>query len=367
MKTSHLQQFSVAMLSLMLISGSILAQVTTDWKYKIAITIDSTFIDDDLVNWTLVFDQSFSPVLTQVNGPLDADGTAASLLNGADIRFSTDAAGSNELAFDIRSWTTNNDPALGECEVAVKIPLVDDAAPTTIYMWWGNASASPYAVGDPFGQYNAYDAATRAVWIDGGKTERTSHQSNGTEFGGIVGGNVPGKVGSATSFNGTTQYFEVPNSGNFDFPNGQRITYFAVVKTPGGTGATNALIDTRKENDNGKGLGFTINSAGRCGFYIRDELNNITNWGATISINDNAWHTIGGTYEDNEEGRTFIDGVQNNLQVIAEITSKFSDATCTIGNKNLNGSVWSNFVGTLDEFRISQARRSEAWFKARSP
>jgi hypothetical protein len=364
MKTSHLQQFSVAMLSLMLISGSILAQVTTDWKYKIAITIDSTFIDDDLVNWTLVFDQSFSPVLTQVNGPLDADGTAASLLNGADIRFSTDAAGSNELAFDIRSWTTNNDPALGECEVAVKIPLVDDAAPTTIYMWWGNASASPYAVGDPFGQYNAYDAATRAVWIDGGKTERTSHQSNGTEFGGIVGGNVPGKVGSATSFNGTTQYFEVPNSGNFDFPNGQRITYFAVVKTPGGTGATNALIDTRKENDNGKGLGFTINSAGRCGFYIRDELNNITNWGATISINDNAWHTIGGTYEDNEEGRTFIDGVQNNLQVIAEITSKFSDATCTIGNKNLNGSVWSNFVGTLDEFRISQARRSEAWFKA---
>jgi hypothetical protein len=344
MKTSHLQQFSVAMLSLMLISGSILAQVTTDWKYKIAITIDSTFIDDDLVNWTLVFDQSFSPVLTQVNGPLDADGTAASLLNGADIRFSTDAAGSNELAFDIRSWTTNNDPALGECEVAVKIPLVDDAAPTTIYMWWGNATASPYAPGDPFGQYNAYDVLTRAVWTDGGKTERTSYQSNGTEFGGIVGGNVPGKVGTATSFNGTTQYFEVPNSGNLDFPNGQRITFFAAVKTPGGTGATNVLIDTRKQSDGGKGFGFTISSSGRHSVYIRDESNSITNWGSNISIDNSNWHTIGCTYEDNEEGRTFLDGVQNNLQVINEISDKLSDATCTIGNKNLGVSVWSYFM-----------------------
>jgi hypothetical protein len=205
---------------------------------------------------------------------------------------------------------------------------------------------------------------TRAVWTDGGKTERTSYQSNGTEFGGIVGGNVPGKVGTATSFNGTTQYFEVPNSGNLDFPNGQRITFFAAVKTPGGTGATNVLIDTRKQSDGGKGFGFTISSSGRHSVYIRDESNSITNWGSNISIDNSNWHTIGCTYEDNEEGRTFLDGVQNNLQVINEISDKLSDATCTIGNKNLGVSVWSYFIGTLDEFRISQARRSEAWFKA---
>jgi hypothetical protein len=128
-----------------------MAQLSAMWPNKVAIVIDSTFIDDDLTNWTLVFDQSFSPLLTEVNGPLDADGAAPSLANGADLRFSTDTAGSTELAFDIRSWTTNNDPALAECEVAVKIPFVDKDDYTVIYMWWEIQAPAPMRWEIPLG------------------------------------------------------------------------------------------------------------------------------------------------------------------------------------------------------------------------
>ena len=78
---------------------------------RIELTINKNLIDQDLNNWTLVFDQSFDSILTSVNGPLDADGTRASLNGGGDIRFSLDLAGTTRLACDIRNWSTNNNPA----------------------------------------------------------------------------------------------------------------------------------------------------------------------------------------------------------------------------------------------------------------
>jgi hypothetical protein len=359
----------ILLIGILILSGSSIGQLSSSWSHSTSISIDNLYIDEDLSNWTLVFDQSFSPIFTQVNGMLDADGSSPSLVSGADIRFSSDAAGNNELAFDLRSWITNNDPALASCEVAVKIPLVDEDAPTTIYMWWGNASASAYVPTDPYGQYNAYDNIYKAVWTDGGKTERTSYQSNGVEMGGIVAGNAQGQVGSATTFNGSSNYFQVPNNGNLDMPNGTRFTYTALVKTPGGTGADQVLLDTRRSSAGGKGYGFLVNSSGISATYIRDENNVPTSWGGKSNIADNTWHTISSVYDDGSAviangGYVYIDGVQESLASIAEIDAKISDATCNIGYHNLTSSAWSYFVGTLDEFRISTAIRSAAWIKA---
>ena len=87
----------------------------TDWAHKLSITIDSDFISSALTNWTLVFDQSFSSLLTAVNGPLDADGTSPSINGGGDVRFSSDEAGTTQLACDIRNWATNNTPGSATC------------------------------------------------------------------------------------------------------------------------------------------------------------------------------------------------------------------------------------------------------------
>jgi hypothetical protein len=136
----------------------------TGWAHRAALILDQTKIDADLTNWTLVFDQSFLSELTQVDGPLDADGLRPSLNGGGDIRFSSDAAGATRLACDIRTWVTNNTPASATCEVAVNITSVSSSVDTTIYMWWGKAAETQPAVSDTYGQYNAYDSSTVAVY-----------------------------------------------------------------------------------------------------------------------------------------------------------------------------------------------------------
>jgi hypothetical protein len=355
----------VALLLLLFCAGfAATAQIGPEWKVKVPIDINNAFIDDHLADWTLVFDQSFSSVLTQVNGPLDADGTAPSLNGGDDVRFSTDIDGLNELAVDIRNWVTNTKPTSATCEIAVKIPSVSKDDNTTIYMWWGNASATKAKPVDPFGQYNAYDANYRAVWTDGGKTERTRHQSNGVNNGGISPGGVDGKVGSATVFDGSVNYFTVPNSGNLNFANGVGLTMSAIVKTPGGTGATQVIIDGRDVNSSWSGMGFTIGATGYFGGYLSDDNVVSTAWSSNTPADDDTWRQVVATYADNEIGKTYLNGALSKESTIAEINIKNNAPNLNIGFRNPPTSAWSNFKGSIDEFRISSVTRNEAWIKA---
>lgn len=122
------------MLCLLSLNSKVNAQNlnNTYWQYTYSIEIDNQFIDDDLLDWTLVFDQNFSSLLTAENGPLDADGLRASKNGGGDIRFSSDENGTNELAFDLRDWSTDNNPSAATCEIAVKIPTLNSSSTTTI-------------------------------------------------------------------------------------------------------------------------------------------------------------------------------------------------------------------------------------------
>ncbi len=113
----------------------------TGWAYRLPITIDKDDISADLTDWTMVFDQSFDSVMTQVNGPLDADGTRPSIDGGGDVRFSSDSAGTTRLSVDVREWSTNNTPASAEAEIAVRVPAVSSSVDTIIYMWWGKSAA----------------------------------------------------------------------------------------------------------------------------------------------------------------------------------------------------------------------------------
>jgi hypothetical protein len=330
-----------------------MAQLSAMWPNKVAIVIDSTFIDDDLTNWTLVFDQSFSPLLTEVNGPLDADGAAPSLANGADLRFSTDTAGSTELAFDIRSWTTNNDPALAECEVAVKIPFVDKDDYTVIYMWWGNTSASPYAVGDPFGQYNAYDNNYRAVWTlnedpsSAGGSEIKNRKSSSfhlTTNGGMISNqSVNAKVGKGLDFISNDFLESAENLSSND------ITIETVINMTSFVGE-NAII--RRNNANPLQ-----------GLYIENGdyyYYNCCVGAASIStpLNTGQWYHLGYTKNGNSV-TIFKDGV------LTDSGNSTTHTNFDLNTFRIAGDWYGQWLeGVMDEFRISNIARSTAWLKA---
>lgn len=69
-----------------------------------------------------------------------------------DLRFTSDSAGTTELPFEIVSLNT----ATETCEIWVKIPSLDYDGATSIYLWYGNASALPYSATDTYG--------SQAVW-----------------------------------------------------------------------------------------------------------------------------------------------------------------------------------------------------------
>jgi hypothetical protein len=174
------------------------------WAHRIPITIESDDIDATLSDWTMVFDQAFDSVLTQVDGPLDADGTRASLNGGGDIRFSSDEAGTVRLPCDIREWTTDNTPASATCEVAVKVPSVSSSVDTTIYMWWGKTGETQPAADADYGQYDAYDDDHEGVWPFRDWNDRTRNGCNAdtTTAGDPTVGQAGGPIGEHAYFDG---------------------------------------------------------------------------------------------------------------------------------------------------------------------
>ncbi|GAB4152645.1 MAG: hypothetical protein Tsb0016_25080 [Sphingomonadales bacterium] len=123
------------------------------WQRQAAITIDATRVAGSLGN--------FPVLLTEANLPLemfDADGPHPARGDGGDIRFSADAAGATPLPAEIVRFTIDPDPANGSAVIWVKVPSLSASADTTIYIWYGAASAAQPGVTDPLGR--------NAVWSD---------------------------------------------------------------------------------------------------------------------------------------------------------------------------------------------------------
>jgi hypothetical protein len=100
---------------------------------------------------------------TQANSNLPANmfsGSVPAQSTGADIRFSTDTLGLNQISFEVVSFSTTSP---GAAEIWTKVPSISASSDTTIYAWWGNALASALAVTDTYGR-NAVWSDYSAVW-----------------------------------------------------------------------------------------------------------------------------------------------------------------------------------------------------------
>jgi hypothetical protein len=350
------------------------------WAHRVAITIDAGDIDADLTSWTLVFDQSFASVLTQVNGPLDADGTRASLNGGGDVRFSSDAAGANQLACDIRDWTTNNNPASATCEVAVGGSGLNpsSSSDTTIYLWWGKSGETQPGAATTYGQYNAYDQYTN-IALDGRLNER-AHGDTITNAGTF---NAAGTVGRARDFetpNGgaSGDYYTIPDSARLDnCTTSDEVTveaahrpetvgsfWMRIVSRQTSDGSTNAALFTSGSQYQ---LGVTTTGnfrwsvGGPDGYAFDDQ--------ASTSASVGTWYYQGGTYNYNGGSANFTHRVNGSsiatqsLQASREIAA--SDQPLSIGCSYVD--TYGNdftYDGRIDEVRISCQQRSNAWLDA---
>ncbi len=359
-----------------LMAFSLKAQLNNDWKYKVPITINNSFIDENLSDWTLVFDQSFSTVLYDDNGPLDADGSAVSLNGGADIRFSSDSAGINLLARDIRRWETNNSPSDAFCEVAVKIPTVNSGSTTTIYMWWGNAAALEPDPTDDYGQYNAYNEDQIAMITGGADPSSNFSDRLNVSWTVPIGGKRPlqelGILGMANSFEANNSALEAVNESVFDgIESNGAISMMAIVKpvTTGPTSPNFRILVSR-----GNAFGSTTNYYVICHDRINDQLEFPIQGrspadrvlASSIGVNLGSWYAFGVNGEDPSTANLIIDGVAKELD--NDITGEISlgnyqtNTPFRIGLDAINtGRGWR---GLIDELRIFKNIQSVASHKA---
>lgn len=169
----------------------------TGWGRKCALTIADAMSAGALSDFPLL--------LTHASGVLpsemfDADGSNPALNGGGDIRFSSDSAGATQLACEIVSFVTDNDPANGTAEIWVKVPSVAAAAATTIYVWYNKTGETQPAVTDTYGR-NAVWSAWEMVHHGGSVVDSTGNYSDIT---GTALGAASGPFGDAYDYNATT-------------------------------------------------------------------------------------------------------------------------------------------------------------------
>jgi hypothetical protein len=331
------------------LSTQLFSQIDNNWTKRVSITISHDFIDQNLSNWTLVFDQSFSPFLTQMDGPLDADGLNPSVNGGFDIRFSSDLDGLNELAVDVRNWEINNNPSLATCEVAVKIPLLSKDIDTKIYMWWGNPSATLPLTGDAFGQYNAYDTFYEYISANGGLSDRTSNNRLSNGFGGISGGVASGRIGNCTWFDGNDKFQLGPVASLSSDITMQTLVKFSNLANAQG------IIDFLDASNNHGRLFKEISNSIEFDKWP-DEIGNAI----TPGFSDALWHQLSATYNSSTD--TYVAYLD-----VASGAPKIGDGSFVTPNNMITiGSLLNShyLTGFMDEIRLSRTTRSPEWLKA---
>jgi len=349
-----------------------------DFTNRIAIAIESDYIDENLTDWTLVFDHSFAEVLTSEDGPLDAGSVRSARADGGDIRFSSDEAGAIRLAVDIRSWSLNANTGDATCEVAVKVPTVSSNVDTTIYMWWGNADAVQPAADEAYGQYAAYDAYYKYVTADGGKANRASASYGGTASGGVVPADN-GKVGEGTGFdgNGTQDYYSLGEPGWDDFMSAvDSFSVEALVKPDNLASDLPQFVFSKVQGSTAyRGVSIYVNAAADTLYFGLNETHTPSAVSCTcessLTLSDNTWHHVAGTYNGtaNANGmNVFVNGTRDLSPIRINngtLSTVEHDDAALIGARNRGApSGQREFDGIIDEVRVSSTVRSGAWLKA---
>ncbi len=313
------------------------------WSHRSTITIDHTKVVGS--------DQSSFPVLVHSTVPAwksVGSGGFVEQSNGNDILFTFDD-GVSLPDYEIEKY----DPATGELIAWVRVPMLSSTTNTTLYMYYGNASATTRQ--NKTGVWTNYVG----VWhLPDGTTlsanDSTSNANNGTIVGATA---TAGQIDGAGSFNGSNTQIDVGGTGLAT----ANITVSAWVNS----NATQAMriFAAKYTNVSGWALGMDDSTPNVVKWFtstgngVEDTLisTGTSLCGSSNTLCNDTWYHVVGTY-DGTTKRLYINGVQNNSVAWAGPIG-YSGTTSHSGS--LGGSQFFN--GAIDEVEVSNVVRSSDW------
>jgi len=341
----------------------------TDFGYRKLITIDHTKVGETLTNFPVwVYNVS--------NDFKDSSNGGVILPNGSDIAFYS-FDNSTKYNHEIEIYNGTN----GTIGIWVNVTSVSSTVDTTFWMYYGYANSLNQQ--NIFGTWNANYTA---VWhmndnISGGLVnDSTSGRHNGTILGGMsTSGGVRRGPGGATSlpFDGIDDVIVVPDDdalsfndsvGNTDMPFSVECIYYknntknnamiAKMNKSVSAGCEEYQVkmgeDTsypslncfRSWNDTAYGVSYDVNiSSGFWQYGCWEYVGNSSTYGMYIKINT-----------------TNVTISRSPLYTPARMWNTI--ANLTIGGMWYPVVYWYNFSGSMDELRLSNILRTQAWTDA---
>lgn len=301
-----------------------------NWTYFINITIDHDFINGTLKNF---------PVLVRLND------TIADKCNNGNIRFFNYNM-SDEFPYEIDKWVDNE-----ERLVWVKVSEISSTTDTTFRMYYSNATAAAYTVNSS----EVWDRYVAVYHLSNKNDSTWGDEHNLTLGGGSF--DVASKCGGGWEGDGNDGVYTYANDSILDVT---PMTIEAWAKSD--AAADNDYVMSNGGQD-GASRGFFMDI--KTNFFrgnIKNPNTDKSYLNAIIHGTDNNWRYVvlkwdGGT---SNNGFSFVDGekVDSSLPVGVGVGAP---RDLQIGSNSEGVLCWD---GIIDEVRVSEIVRSDAWINA---
>ena len=176
--------------------------------------------------------------------------------------------------------------------------------------------------------------------------------NNGIVYGAV---SAPGKVGSALSFDGASDYVSVADDDSLNFGNFTDFSVGAWIKTDTYDGMP-FIVSKGNYAPNGKHWHMAIcHNAGGCSGYAGnfivtiDDGTNYQQLKDTAVVTDNAWHYVVATFDRDGYMRAYVDGIEQGTALdISGVGNVTTTHPLAIGIYS-NGLAGNDFNGIIDE------------------
>ncbi len=317
------------------------------WRYRKLITIDSSKVAADHINFpVLIYESS------------DSDLSSHAQNDGDDIAFILYSDNSTKLNHEIQSFTDST----GKLISWIKVPNLMGSSDTKIWMYYGNPTANSQE-----NVAGVWDSNFVAVWhLDeipdddiAGHYDSTSNDNHGTpknfQDGGGGSTNAVGKIGGANYFAGDDDWVEIPHNDSL-VVNGDQLALSAWVKTTALQDNDEGIIIKSDGSDYNMHLGVQGNERGNLRVKTPSGTSYLI---GTTTLQVNQWYYLYGSYNGVTAKLYLNNGEEGSENRNGNIDSPV--APVVIGRRALGDNRF--FKGIIDEARISYNTRTLEWFK----
>lgn len=231
----------------------------------------------------------------------------------------------------------------------------------TVRIYPPNTGNAAVAASDTYGSDNAYASHWKMYVPDGGGVDRTSSSNDLTANGGYTAGGSVGKVGTATTFDGTDDYGERADNATLDITGA--LTIMAWVKSAASAADTEGIISKYFQTGNQRSYVLVQNSTTNLPSFVISsdgtfQSGNVLNGTTALGVGD--WHHVAGVFVPSISREIYVDGVSENSSGTAPSGIHSGSAPLWIGMQFSNAAQY-RINAVIDDVQIHAAGLPAAW------